>query len=163
MSAPTTGGCQCGAVRYRVDGALANPHICHCRMCQKAAGNFFMPLANVRRSEFTVTRGEITWFHSSDPARRGFCAKCGTPLIFETVGAEYQHVTLGSLDDPAALAPARQYGIEAKLPWFGELDRLPGAATEDDKNQAALVADIATTNHQHPDHDTDQWPPEQKR
>jgi hypothetical protein len=39
-----TGGCQCGAVRYRIEGELEYPHLCHCRMCQKAAGNYFMPL-----------------------------------------------------------------------------------------------------------------------
>ncbi|HET7714155.1 MAG TPA: GFA family protein, partial [Bauldia sp.] len=30
-----TGGCQCGAVRFRV-AALGRASICHCRMCQKA-------------------------------------------------------------------------------------------------------------------------------
>ncbi len=37
-----SGGCQCGAIRYRIAGELGYPHICHCRMCQKASGNFFM-------------------------------------------------------------------------------------------------------------------------
>ena len=31
-----TGGCQCGAVRFRIEGALGRASICHCRMCQKA-------------------------------------------------------------------------------------------------------------------------------
>ena len=31
-----TGGCQCGAVRYRATAMLDNAHVCHCRMCQKA-------------------------------------------------------------------------------------------------------------------------------
>ncbi len=80
-----TGGCQCGAVRYRVDGELTWAHVCHCRMCQKASGNYFMALANAQKDEFVVTRGEISWFRSSDPVRRGFCKDCGTPLIFETI------------------------------------------------------------------------------
>jgi hypothetical protein len=33
-----TGGCQCGAVRYRIEGDLGRASICHCRMCQKAFG-----------------------------------------------------------------------------------------------------------------------------
>ncbi len=160
---PHTGGCQCGAVRYRVDGALTQAHICHCRMCQKAAGNYFMPLANAQKDEFTVTRGEIAWFRSSDPVRRGFCAKCGTPLIFETIGLDHLNVTLGSLDDPSSTPPAQQFGLEAKMPWFGVLDALPGSETEDDPVQDGVrIADVAATNRQHPDHETTVWPPEAK-
>ena len=57
-----TGGCQCGAVRYRVEGTLGDPHLCHCRMCQKAAGNYFLPLANAPRERFSLVRGEPGWF-----------------------------------------------------------------------------------------------------
>ena len=39
-----SGGCQCGAVRFRVEGALGDASVCHCRMCQKASGNFYLPL-----------------------------------------------------------------------------------------------------------------------
>ena len=42
-----TGGCQCGAVRYALHEQPTDPHICHCRMCQKAFGSFFAPLAGV--------------------------------------------------------------------------------------------------------------------
>ncbi len=66
-----SGGCQCGAVRYRINGELMRPHICHCRMCQKAAGNYFMSLAGVAKENLEITRGEISWFLSSDPVRRG--------------------------------------------------------------------------------------------
>ena len=158
-----TGGCQCGAVRYRIAGELAEPHICHCRMCQKAAGNYFMPFAKTDRSAFELTRGEPGWFHSSDPVRRGFCSKCGTPLFLETVGSDIVYVTLGSLDDPAALPPSRQCGTEAKMPWFGSLHGLPGEETEDSQEMDGVpLAAIAASNHQHPDHDTDVWPLEEK-
>ena len=51
-----------------------------------------------------------------------------------------------------------QYGIESRMPWFGELPVLPGDKTteEDDPPMAAA---IAASNHQHPDHDTSVWPP----
>lgn len=160
-TAAITGGCQCGAVRYRVDGELTMAHICHCRMCQKAAGNYFMPLANAQRSEFTVTRGEIAWFQTSDPVRRGFCAQCGTPLIFETIALDHLNVTLGSLDDPARIEPKEQFGLEAKMPWLSKLDALPGYTTEDDPEpDGVVITEVAASNRQHPDHDTKQWPPE---
>ncbi|MEM7291261.1 MAG: GFA family protein, partial [Pseudomonadota bacterium] len=78
-----TGGCQCGAIRYSVNGPLANPHICHCRMCQKAAGNYFIPFATAEREALEYTRGEPAWFNSCDPVKRGFCKRCGTPLLLD--------------------------------------------------------------------------------
>ena len=155
-----TGGCQCGAVRYRVAGALSDPHLCHCRMCQKAAGNYFMPLAGARRDAFTVTRGEPAWFHSSDPVRRGFCAQCGTPLFFDdTTSSDHIAITLGSLDDPAAVPPVSVYGTEARMPFMARIAAQDGPSTEDDSSSIRdIVETIRLTNHQHPDHDTDTWP-----
>ena len=55
-----SGGCQCGAVRFRVEGALGDASICHCRMCQKASGNFYQPLVSVRgaRLDLDARRAE---------------------------------------------------------------------------------------------------------
>ncbi len=145
-----SGGCQCGAVRYRVDGALTNAHICHCRMCQKAAGNFFMPLANAQKQEFAVTRGAIGWFSSSEKVRRGFCRDCGTPLIFETRAARHLNVTIGSLDRPATVNPMTQDGVESRIGWVADLAALPEFPSD---------INSGMTNHQHPDHDTDSWTP----
>lgn len=164
MSTAVTGGCQCGAVRYRVHGELTNPHTCHCRMCQKAAGNYFVALAQVRKSDFKLMRGEVSWFHSSDPARRGFCSRCGTPLLLETVSSPLINVMLGSLDDPASVKPQALYGTEAAMPWIAEICAMSGGATEDDEIQEGVpLADITASNHQHPDHDTAHWPPEDRR
>ncbi|MCW5696094.1 MAG: GFA family protein [Bauldia sp.] len=157
MSVRITGGCQCGAVRYALHEPPGNPHICHCRMCQKAFGSFFAPLAGVPREAFEITRGEMAIFRSSDQAERGFCAACGTPLSFRYLTSKRIAISLGSLDDPAAVKPAHQYGIEARMPWFAELAALPGETTED--SDPKLAADIKSTSHQHPDHDTTDWPP----
>jgi hypothetical protein len=153
-----TGGCQCGAVRYALHEMPANPHICHCRMCQKAFGSFFAPLTGVHGSKFEITRGTLATFMSSDKAERGFCARCGTPLTFRYLHSERRAVSIGSLDDPAAVVPANQYGIESRLPYFAALAALPGdKTTEDDAPE--LAAEIRNTSHQHPDHDTTDWPP----
>jgi hypothetical protein len=154
-----TGGCQCGAIRYALHAEPTGASICHCRMCQKAFGSYFAPLAGVPLADFEVTRGTIAWFRSSDEVERGFCRDCGTPLIFHYVGSERRiSVALGSLDDPAAIRPAEQYGIESRLPWFADLPALPGDKTTEEEDPS-LTAAIAATNHQHPDHDTSAWPP----
>ena len=124
-----TGGCQCGAVRYEITGALNKPSICHCRMCQKAFGSFFAPLAGVKLEKFEVTRGELAVFKSSDEAERGFCRNCGTPLSFHYVGSDRISISIGSFDRPERVAPAIQYGIEGRLPYFSELAALPGDKT----------------------------------
>ena len=154
-----TGGCQCGAVRYRADISPATAHICHCRMCQKAAGNYFMALANAPLSAFEVTRGRIAHFASSASVRRGFCSRCGTPLTFESVGARHINVTLGSLDEPAAVAPVEQSGIESRVPWFAGLaDIREETSGAGEKDGGARIANVLASNRQHPDHETAIWP-----
>ena len=111
-----SGGCQCGAVRYRAARAPSEPHLCHCRMCQKAAGNYFMPLGGVAHEDFAITRGAISYFHSSDIVRRGFCARCGTPLTYETIGDDHVAITLGSLAGQSGrYGPIRLWGSVAFL------------------------------------------------
>ncbi|MFO1183719.1 MAG: GFA family protein [Bauldia sp.] len=152
-----TGGCQCGAVRYALRENPSHPHICHCRMCQKAFGSFFAPLAGVPQTAFELTRGELGLFRSSEATERGFCRDCGTPLTFHYVTSPRIAIALGSLDNPAAFAPAQQFGIEARMPWFATLPGLPGDKTTEQDNPD-LAARIAATNHQHPDRDTEVWP-----
>ena len=154
-----TGGCQCGAVRFRVKGALGRPSICHCRMCQKASGNFYLPLVTVRSAKVDWTRGEPKRFRSSSAAWRGFCAECGTPLTFEA--PDGMALAIAAFDDPAGIAPTIQWGIEAKLSYVDAIPQLPGEETLSDQEAASYLADLVS--YQHPDHDTEAWPPEGHR
>jgi hypothetical protein len=153
-----TGGCQCGAVRYALREQPTGAHICHCRMCQKAFGSFFAPLAGVPMKAFEVTRGALSIFRSSDQTERGFCKACGTPLTFHYIGRDRIAVSIGSLDEPAKIPPINQYGIESRLAWFGTLPSLPGDLTTE-QDAPELAQKIAASSHQHPDHDTPAWPP----
>ena len=96
------GGCQCGAVRYSLYAEPTNPHVCHCRMCQKASGGYFGAFAGVPLADFAWEKGTPGVFKSSELAERGFCRHCGTPLSFRYVDKDRISVSLGSLDDPAA-------------------------------------------------------------
>ncbi|MGQ0485474.1 MAG: GFA family protein [Hyphomicrobiales bacterium] len=145
-----TGGCQCGAVRYAIAGPLNDPHICHCRMCQKAFGNYFAALVGSLRENFRWTTGEPGVFRSSPIVERRFCRDCGTPLSFSYDHSKYIAVSIGSLDDPSAVTPENQYGIESRLPAFDKLHVLPGTRTEDDITPE-MLAKLASL--QHPDRD----------
>jgi hypothetical protein len=144
-----TGGCQCGAVRYRLDGVSAGANICHCRMCQKASGGPFMAFGGVRLDQLVWTRGKPAVFVSSAIAERGFCAECGTPLTYRVLDHDRIAVTIGSLDAPSAVAPGIQYGVESKLAWLDSISALP---LRDIKAFVGPDADVGS--RQHPDHDT---------
>ncbi|HTV71602.1 MAG TPA: GFA family protein [Rhizobiaceae bacterium] len=146
-----TGGCQCGAVRFRLTG-FGRASICHCRMCQKAFGSFFGPLVTAKGLEWT--RGVPAKFDSSNVVKRGFCAKCGTPLTYEYEGGI--EVAIGALDDPKKAPPAIQVNPADMLPFFDRLHTLPFRPDSETKVNEAFLASVK--GNQHPDHDTAHWP-----
>jgi hypothetical protein len=152
-----SGGCQCGAVRFRVEGALGDASVCHCRMCQKASGNFYLPLVSVRGARLEWSRGKPSYFRSSNHVKRGFCSKCGTPLTF--TAPDGIALAIGAFDHPEEIAPAIQWGTEAKLPYVDGIANLPQEDTMADIGSAPYLADLVS--YQHPDHDTVTWPPKE--
>ena len=148
------GGCQCGAVRFRID-SLGRASICHCRMCQKQFGSFFGPFVTAHGLKWT--RGEPKRFKSSNKASRGFCSDCGTPLTYEVPGNDIE-IAIGALDNPRNAAPAVQVNPSDRLPFVDDLPSLPTRLP--DGKLAETVWDRSLVSYQHPDHDTDGWPPE---
>lgn len=149
-----TGGCQCGAIRFRVEGDLKDASVCHCRMCQKAFGGFYAPLVNTKGATLVWTRGRPRHFASSNFVNRGFCADCGTPLTYEA--PDGVALAIGAFDHPEKIAPTVQFGIEGKLPYTDTVSSLPARLTADDIIAAAFLDKLVS--YQHPDHDTDIWP-----
>jgi hypothetical protein len=144
-----TGGCQCGAIRYRLDAVPSGTHVCHCRMCQKASGGPF--IASVLTSSFTLTRGILSVFKSSEIAERGFCAACGTPLTYRSLPGAFVTVTLGSLDNPESVAPVTQYGAESRVSWLAAAMAAPETALSDWFKRKGIAS---VGSHQHPDRET---------
>ena len=148
-----SGGCQCGALRFSVEGGLGRASICHCRMCQKAFGAFFGPLVSAPGLKWT--RGAPKYFQSSNRVRRGFCADCGTPLTFEPDDGPAE-VAIGAFDDPSGLRPVIQHDVANRLAWLDQLNDLPVRTLKEAAKVAPYYASIRS--FQHPDHDTDHWP-----
>jgi hypothetical protein len=154
-----TDGCQCGAVRFSCDAPPENVHVCHCRKCQKAVGGPFAVICPVLKTHFTATRGAFAWFKSSALARRGFCRQCGTPMIFEYPEAMDIGVLAGCFDEQERVPPVVQYGIESRVKWFQHLTSLPGNESTYSVDPDKYLPRITKSNRQHPDRDTDDWPP----
>ncbi|MDP1729887.1 MAG: GFA family protein [Devosia sp.] len=155
MSEMLTGGCQCGAVRYRVAGPPHHASICNCRMCQKALGNLMAPFANFEAS-VEWTRGGPTFFQSSARVRRGFCNRCGTPLTYQW-GENNPSLTIGSFDRPNAILPTVELARDNRHPVFAHYDDLieePLGAMDEERDLLAIL-----NSYQHPDQDTSNWSP----
>ncbi len=155
MSEIYTGGCQCGAVRFRVDGPVRHASICNCRMCQKALGNIVAPFAEFD-APVQWTRGRPTLFRSSAKVQRGFCSLCGTPLSYQW-GDHNPALTIGAFDHPNAIMPTGELARDNRHPVIGHADELseePLGSTDEERDILAILH-----SYQHPDQDTDTWPP----
>ena len=123
MSADLTGGCACGAIRYRISGAPAISIACHCTFCQRRTGSAFATLAFFPQDSVELTQGQHQVFLSeSDETHRGlrmwFCPTCGTPFGHQAeVRPGMTAISLGTLDRPDAVPIQRHIWLRSKQPW----------------------------------------------
>jgi hypothetical protein len=129
--AALTGGCLCGAVRYTARPERREGYYCHCRMCQLAFGNTRAAFLNLPKARVAWTRGAPTLFASSAIAQRGFCHRCGTPLTFEYLDSDNMDLSIGSLDDPAAIRPTLHFAVESRIATWHADDGLAEERLDD--------------------------------
>lgn len=121
-----TGGCMCGAVRYRISGETVLVEFRHCEDCRRAAGAPVMAWAAFIRGAFEWTEGEPTKFNSSPAVTRTFCGCRGTSLTIADEGyADDIYVATASFDEPHTFAPEFHIWRSERLPWLETADRLP--------------------------------------
>lgn len=125
-----SGGCQCGRVRYELHAEPTHASICHCRMCQKAFGNYFAPFATIKVVDMSWTTVQPAVFMSSEIVERGFCSTCGTPLSFRFTDRQTISVSIGSLDAPDRIRPTQNIGTEGRLAWLSGMLAEGGSTTE---------------------------------
>lgn len=124
LGEPLEGGCQCGAVRYRLSAAACDIYHCHCSLCRKLHGALFATWAVVPRGRLEITRGEgaLASFESSPGVRRRFCRHCGCHLVCEIDSDPgFDWFTPGTLDGGVhpGHAPEREQHIfvGSKVQW----------------------------------------------
>lgn len=103
MTETHQGGCLCGAIRYEIVGELRPVVNCHCGMCLKFHGHYGAYTAADRSALRFLGDKRPAWYHSSDVARRGFCADCGSSLFWERLGEKEISIAAGTLDQPTGL------------------------------------------------------------
>ena len=120
------GGCQCGAVRYRISGSPVMAALCHCSMCRRANAAPVVAWAMYQQAQVLLTGESPSIYESSPGCSRGFCCRCGTQISF-TAGyiPGLIDITIGSLDSPDQVPPTFRYWESKRLPWLQFADRWP--------------------------------------
>ncbi|WP_082643627.1 GFA family protein [Ruegeria denitrificans] len=119
-----TGGCLCGAIRYKAASDPIWAGHCHCKNCQRWTGSPAFTGACFLPGEFEWVKGKPTFYRSSEDVLRGFCKNCASPLSFHR-GNIRVTVTAGTLDHPELLEPTFHVCSESELPWAHFDDDLP--------------------------------------
>lgn len=130
MSERLEGGCFCKSVRYRLTSAPMFVHCCHCLNCQSQTGSAFVINALIETERIEMLAGEpiVTALRAGD-GRAHDIYRC--PVCFVAVWSDYgrrpwlRFVRVGTLDDPAALAPDVHIFTRSKQPWVGLPESIP--------------------------------------
>ncbi len=133
MKVPFSGGCLCGAVRYKCSAEPMMTGHCHCKGCQKMTGSAFATAFAVPKDALTVT-GEVRCYEvtadSGNITRRSFCPECGSWLFGGSSGMPGLAVIMaGSMDDPSWLKPGMNIFTTCAQPWAPmnpDLPKFPG-------------------------------------
>lgn len=98
-----TGRCECGAVKFQSVGPWRDIIACHCQTCRRTTGHFWAATAVPEHAlQITQDKG-LTWFRSSDVAKRGFCNGCGASLFYKHDKKDYIAIGAGFLDGKTGL------------------------------------------------------------
>ena len=122
-----TGGCMCGAVRYRISEKPVATALCHCNRCRPQSGSAFSTVIIIKRSTFKL-EGETTVFEdvgaSGLRVGRRSCARCGSPLTTESDATpDLMFVKVGGIDNNEWFKPQMELFATRRRPW---VDPVPG-------------------------------------
>ena len=124
---PAEGGCDCRAVRYRMETAPLFVHCCHCRWCQRETGASCALNALIGAARVTHLGIEPDVVDTPSPSGRGQkiarCPMCRVAVWSNYAGAgpAIRFVRVGTLDNPDLLPPDIHIFTASKQPWV----RLP--------------------------------------
>ena len=126
MKVEHQGGCQCGALRYRINAPLTDIAHCHCSVCRRSSGGILTTWATVPRQAFHWLRGTPKAFASSASCTRYFCADCGAHLaLLTSLSPDTLDVTVATLDKPEQAPADRHIWVSSRLSWLTVDPQLP--------------------------------------
>ncbi len=118
-----SGGCACGAVRYRVHGQPIVGTVCHCKFCQRRLASAFAVLASFDEKSVELLQGQLSEHeYRSDESgrwlRMSFCPVCGTTVSHTAeIRPGWRTIAAGTFDEPDWFRIDRHIWLQSKRPW----------------------------------------------
>lgn len=118
------GGCQCGAVRFELNGPPIEIYVCHCRECQRQSASAFGISVITSQDKLTLIQGKTKkWTRATDSDTMmdcHFCPECGSRLWHMVLdesdpGPALVSVKGGTLDDSVDLSSCKHIWVSRKL------------------------------------------------
>ena len=120
------GGCQCGALRFKLTGMPLFTHACHCFTCRRRSGSAFGLSTFVLRDDLTLTEGEVGARQSSSRTTVYLCEACGTTIYSQSTEFPLTYIVRGGiLDNPSFVEPGAHLWVKRKHPWIVLSDNVP--------------------------------------
>ena len=122
------GHCECGRVRFEVDGVISDFSHCHCSQCRRMHGAAYATFAAVARDKFRYTSGEsdIKTYASSETSDRVFCGECGSNIMVALDDEpDTLYLSMGVIDGDPPRPPGYHIYVGSKAPWHEITDDLP--------------------------------------
>ncbi len=133
-----SGGCLCGAIRYRIVGAPVFVGQCYCKDCQKATGTGHSTVIGVPETQLRIEGKPAVYVSrgsSGGQVQRHFCPLCAGRLFTAAESAgPLRMVQAGSLDDPNVVTPTVAVFVKDALSWdridpsLAQFERMPPAS-----------------------------------
>lgn len=117
---PVEGGCQCGAVRYRLEASPLSVYNCHCKDCQRFSGAGWSMSMIVRDGDFSVSGAVDTYARRAESGNvitMNFCSNCHGWLWNDPPAPGVKVVRAGTLDDLDWAAPVGNIWTQSKAAW----------------------------------------------
>lgn len=133
-SFPAEGGCDCRAVRYRIETSPLFVHCCHCRWCQRESGASFALNAMIEADRVTELGEQPELADTPSDSGSGQliarCPKCKVAVWSNYAGAGplVKFVRVGTLDNPDLLPPDVHIFTASKQPWVVLPEGVPAVA-----------------------------------
>jgi len=124
-----TGRCECGAVSFEVTRLRASVTQCHCGQCRRTSGHVWASaMAPAGGLKFRKDEG-LTWFASSDIAKRGFCNRCGSSLFYKMHSEDEIAIAAGCIDDTEGMHTGKHIFVKDKGAYYDIADGAPQIET----------------------------------